>query len=259
MTAPANERNCDACAPLIDDFADGALDVAARDRFERHLSTCPHCQRVAADLSKIRQVAGALPARSPRADAWQRIARELSRELPSTQPTPAPARTAWRVWLAAAAVIVLAVASTVWFVRPPAAPTGPDQAAAPAHSIQPVAPVHPAPGNLVRSIDEELRAAELHYEKAITGLEQIANADQSALDPELAATLQKNLGVIDRAINDSRTAIKAQPTSALAQDSLFEALRRKVALLEETITLISVMRKGDYAGAAKVIQGLRKS
>jgi hypothetical protein len=258
MTTSAHEHGCDAYAPLMDDFVDGALDVAVRGRFELHLSACPLCQRVAADLAQIRQVAGALPPRSPRADAWQRIAHELSREPRFAQPTPAPLRTSWRVWLAAAAVIVLATASTVWFVRQSAVPTAPQQAAAPAQPTPSAAPVHPAPDNLVRNIDEELRAAELHYEKAITGLEQIAKAEQSALDPELAATLQKNLGVIDQAIKESRTAIKSQPASALAQDSLFEALRRKVALLEDTITLISVMRQGDEAGTARAIKGLSK-
>ena len=113
--------------------------------------------------------------------------------------------------------------------------------------------------DVVRSIDEELKAAESHYEKAIAGLEQIAKTEQNQLDPALAATLQKNMGVIDQAIRDSRSALQTQPASQLAQDSLFEALQRKVSLLEDTIGLINVMRKGDQAGTAKIVQGISKS
>ena len=94
---------------------------------------------------------------------------------------------------------------------------------------------------------------------AIAGLEQVVKGGEGALDPALAATLQKNLGVIDQAISESREAIKAQPNSQLAQTSLFEALRQKVALLEDTVALINVMRKGDQAGAAKILGGLSKS
>ncbi len=110
----------------------------------------------------------------------------------------------------------------------------------------------------VQSVEMELRLAEQHYEKAIAGLEQIANAEQSSLDPQVAAVLQKNLGIIDQAIRDSRVALQSQPTNQVAQASLFEAFRRKVALLQDTITLINEMRKGDQAGAAKALQNLNK-
>ena len=45
--------------------------------------------------------------------------------------------------------------------------------------------------------------------------------------------------------------------SALA--SLFDALRRKVALLQDTIALMNEMRKGNSAGAAQIVDGLNKS
>ncbi len=87
----------------------------------------------------------------------------------------------------------------------------------------------------------------------------MANASDSPLDPELMTTLKANLGVIDQAINDSRTALKAQPANQLAQESLFEAFRRKVALLQDTIALMNEMRKGNQAGAARVAESLNKS
>jgi hypothetical protein len=104
-----------------------------------------------------------------------------------------------------------------------------------------------------------LRIADEHYVQAIAGLEQVVQTQQAALDPAVAATLQKNLGVIDEAIRESREAIRAQPNSQVVQISLFEALRQKVALLEDTVALINVMRKGDQAGAAQILGRPSKS
>ena len=71
--------------------------------------------------------------------------------------------------------------------------------------------------------------------------------------------LQKNLQVIDSAISESRAALRAEPQSPAARDSLFDALRRKVGLLQDTIALMNEMRKGNAAGAAQIIEGGRKS
>jgi hypothetical protein len=109
---------------------------------------------------------------------------------------------------------------------------------------------------LVESVEAELRLAELHYENAITGLEQIAKVQNEALDPQLAATLQENLAVIDRAIAESRAALRTEPGSWLVQESLFEALRRKVSLLGDTIALVNEMRKGNQLEAARIVEQL---
>jgi hypothetical protein len=114
------------------------------------------------------------------------------------------------------------------------------------------------PADVVASVQVELEAAEAHYEKAIQGLEQIAQSERSALDPQVAAVLQKNLQVIDQAIGESRAALQQQPASAHAQDSLFDAMRSKVALLQQTVELINEMRKGNQAEAGRLIQGLNQ-
>lgn len=261
MTAQIPGRACDEYWERINDYVDGALNEADQGEVARHLDGCPACTQAVADLGQMRRAAQTLPPRRPRADAWQRIAAELSRELPVT-PAAAPAFwTRQRLGWAAAAVLVLAVASSLWFVLQPSRTPGSQQAASGAvpGTAPAAAAVNPAPTDLVKNIDDELKAAESHYEKAISGLEQIAKSDQNQLDPALAATLQKNLGVIDQAIRDSRTALQAQPANQLAQDSLFEALQRKVSLLEDTISLINVMRKGDQAGTARIVQGTTKS
>jgi hypothetical protein len=116
----------------------------------------------------------------------------------------------------------------------------------------------------VESVEAEFRLAEQHYQNAIAKLEQAARLDQAGrdentLDPQTAAMLQKNLQVIDQAISESREAVRSEPLSAAARDSLFDALRRKVALLQDTIALMNEMRKGNSAGAAQIVDGLNKS
>ena len=97
----------------------------------------------------------------------------------------------------------------------------------------------------------EFEAAEKHYQKAIDDLQTIANKDTGELDPQVAAVLQKNLTVIDQAISESRDALRSQPASANAQNGLFDALRTKVALLQQTVELINEMRKGNQAEAGR--------
>jgi hypothetical protein len=79
------------------------------------------------------------------------------------------------------------------------------------------------------------------------------------VDPQLAATLQKNLQLIDQAIGESRAALAREPASTPAQQSLFEAFRTKIAFLQDTIALINEMRKGNEAEAARIAEGLKKS
>ena len=109
-----------------------------------------------------------------------------------------------------------------------------------------------------QTIEAELRAAEEHYDKAIKGLEQIANSEKGALDTQTAATLQKNLAVIDQAISESRAAVRMQPTNEPAQQSLLENFKAKLALLQDTVALINEMRKGNEAGAARIGSGLSR-
>jgi hypothetical protein len=113
--------------------------------------------------------------------------------------------------------------------------------------------------NPVESVEAELQLAADHYEKAITALERAANQADSPLDPELTATLRKNLEVIDRAITESRGALQNEPDNRVAQESLLDAFRRKLALLQDTVALMNEMRKGNQAGAARIVEGMNKS
>jgi len=57
---------------------------------------------------------------------------------------------------------------------------------------------------------------------------------RDGLDPQTSDALQNNLAAIDAAIGESRAALVAEPQSEVAQQSLLEGLKTKVALLQTT-------------------------
>jgi anti-sigma factor ChrR (cupin superfamily) len=230
----------------LNDYVDGSLGPVERHGVDQHLAACAACRQLVEDLRAILRTAGELELREPPVRAWSRLERAIKMENQAPYPVSAPAtrkRATAPVlaWLAAAAAIVLATAVGLRYApgRTPGAP-----------------PV--AAGGAVQSIETELRQAESHYENAIKGLEAIANTEQSELDPRTAATLQKNLAVIDQAISESRAAVRSQPASEPAQQSLIEGFKTKIGLLQDTVALINEMRKGNEAGAARIASGLKQ-
>ena len=115
-----------------------------------------------------------------------------------------------------------------------------------------------AAGGTGDSAVDAVRHAEGEYIQAISGLEAITSTAADTLDPETADVLKANLTVIDQAIGESRAALKTEPESQLAITSLFEALRSKVALLQDMVALINEMRQGNAEGAARIASGLNQ-
>jgi anti-sigma factor RsiW len=247
----------------IQELIDGTIGAIRRAELERHLAECAECRSFLADMEAIRQTAGALDPLEPPDGVWLQIAGRLRQEG-RVQPPPArPQRSPRYAMLAIAATLVLAVGGSIvallthYRSNTAAPPTAATTAA--------TTPSGTANADLaVESVEAEFRLAEQHYQNAIAKLEQAARLDQAArdgntLDAQTAAMLQKNLQVIDQAIAESREAVRSEPLSAAARDSLFDALRRKVALLQDTIALMNEMRKGNSAGAAQIVDGLNKS
>ena len=249
--------NCDAYRDRIDELVDGTLDGAARRDLDAHLATCAGCRALAEDLFAIRRAAGHLPPLTPPDRVWQQIAPRVVAPI-AAAPSPAAVPN-WRerlaVPLAIAAVLLAAVAITSvmrqW--RNPSAPSQTPSAATTA-----AAPGSDATAAELKSLQNELEQAQAHFENAIQKLDALAK-DQRALDPQVAANLQKAQLDIDQSIDESRAALKVNPANERAQESLFDAFRTKISLLQDTISLINEMRKGNQAEAARIADGLNKS
>ena len=254
--------NCDRCHDRIDDYVDGTLEPEVRADVEQHLATCPACRTMADDFRAIRVAATGLERHTPPAHVWTKLSAALDAERPPSRfarrrPGARPSSvgrlfTGGFFWqpLAIAATLLLIVGGTSWIVWQQLSVDRPSTTAnAPAPASNP---------ELTQSVETELRLAEEHYQRAIAGLEQITKAESAQLDPQVASVLQKNIAVIDQAIAESRAALQTQPTSDVARESLFEALRNKVNLLQGTVGLINEMRKGNQEGAARIVSGLNQ-
>jgi hypothetical protein len=263
MTTP-----CEAYSASIGELADGTLAEPERGRVEAHLDQCAACRGLLADLASLRREANRLPRREPPAALWTRIEAGLRAQGVANTDRDGPGNAGLKTgvsrhvinprWLAAAAALLLVITGAVVTIQRMERPAPPSTATT--QSTQPAsAASNPEPSDLVESVEADLRAAEQHYERAIAGLEKIATADERALDPQVAATLKKNLEIIDGAIAESRQALRSEPQSAPARESLFEALRRKMSLLQDTIALMNEMRKGNQAGTSQILESLQKS
>ena len=247
--------HCKQYRDVVQELVDGTLGPVRRAELQTHLDHCDDCRALVSDLEKIRQAAGALPQPQPPQHVWLQIAGRLHQEGRVT--AAAPARGRHLALLAIAAALVLAVGASIYILLPLR-----NQGAA-TQSAQ--GPGQAAPGgnaggsDTVQSIADDLQIAQQHYQSAIDKLQRAADLNDGTIDAETAAVLQKNLQVIDGAISESRAALKTDPQSAPARDSLFEALRQKVTLLQDTIALMNELRKGNSAGAAQIIDGANKS
>jgi len=231
--------NCELYDDVLDDYVDGVRAAAQPGNarlaaFEAHLPGCGRCQSLVADFTSIRRTAADLDEMIPPPRLWAKVATSIEAEgaKPWWHQTFAGAFSVW-VPVAAAASIALLVAGVIWFSK--AAPTPPQVASATTAAEPALVPV------------------EQRYDDTIAGLQQLADAQRPSLDPKTLAVLQQNLAVVDRAISESRAALSNEPGSALAQESLIDALDTKVALLQDTVALASedVDVPNDAANTAK--------
>lgn len=249
--------NCARHRQAIQELLDGALGPIHRAELEAHVAVCASCRALLQDLQQIHGTAATLAELPPPPGVWLQIAGRLRQEGRAVPPPPVVrARSSRTAILAIAAGLVAVVGASLVSLLPYLTNGGPTQAPAdPA-----VASATEAPGGAPpQSIEDHFRIAEQHMQAGIGKLEEAAKADESVIDAQTAAMLRKNLEMIDQAIAESRAALKAEPQSTIARDSLFNALRRKLALLQDTVALMNEMRKGDAAGAAQLIEGVNKS
>ena len=232
---------CEEVQSQLSLLVDGQLPERGTQGLVRsHLETCAACRGALQDLERLRRAAAALGPMTPPDHVWLEVAGQMRL---SPAPTPevaepvrrARARAAIVQWIGLAAALVIATLGYYGLQRAAGGDT-------PAGNVQ--------PAGTVEAVAEELRLATEHYENAVAELEALAKADASTLDPDVAATLRQNIQTIDVAIAESRTALSKNPGSEPARASLFEALRRKVGVLQATVTLMNEMRKGNQAGAA---------
>ena len=241
-------KPCEQYLGDINELIEGTLHPIRRAALEDHLEGCESCRGLVADLRAIAAAAGSVPPLQPPDRTWMQIAGRLRQEgrVSAGLGGALPRRNYTVVALAAALVIAVGASLVVLIPRDRPATTAATQSPADQHAAT---ESNAAQADAVQTADSELTLAGEHLQNA---LDQAAK--RGDLDPDTASVLQKNYVLITQAIDESRAALKSNPESVPARESLYEGLRQKIQFLQDTIALMNHMRKGDAAGAAEIVE-----
>ena len=226
--------NCDNYQVLLSEFIDGSLRGRDHVRLERHLDDCLDCSEVRRDLSAIvgfcHEHRGEYDAPPNDRALWLRIRNVVENESAAT---PAKAKSAgaggWlrfahRTWeltlpqLAAsvAAIVVIVSLATVFGVRRLQSPsdivlTGP-----------------PSPAANISLVKDRIR----QQQQVIDYWNQRVELNRVRWSPQMRDTFDRNMQVIDTAVNDSLRELSKNPHDEVSEEVLNSALNDKVELLK---------------------------
>ena len=253
MTTPIREMNCDQFADTLADFLEREVPEGTRAAMESHALGCVDCGPLLADLRKLRVDSANLGELVPSRDLWAGVAERIETRVvaigPVGQRARGPVGLPRSVWYGLAAAGLVAITATITHqvtkrtlvipqtvaVSTPAEPiatltspaAGP-QASRPAGQQAEKGQQASRPtGQLVANKP----TAEQTYSSEITRLHKILDGRKNDLDSATVSVLEKNLKIIDNAIEQCRLALKKDPASTYLNESLNDALDNKVQLL----------------------------
>ncbi|MEN3336642.1 MAG: hypothetical protein V7647_318 [Acidobacteriota bacterium] len=223
----------DAFTSRLSDYVDDEIDRAERREIEAHLANCAECRQIVEELRAVVAHAASLDAVQPERDLWPGIAPRLSagpaagarlftrllsaRRFSFTLPQIA----------AAALAIMLLSGGVVWMAR----------SGDPRADFEPLSAQSTRAG--ARPAIAPVERADTPYDQAVTDLEGALQAGRTRLDPGTVRILEENLASIDRAIDQSRRALAADPANLFLNSHLAAARHRKLALLRRASALAS--------------------
>ena len=268
----SSNMTCDAFDTALPDYLEGTLDDSRRASVERHLSECVRCTSLLRDIENISKQAAALPDMVPSRDLWQGIEARIAAPVIPLAARPERQRRVVPAWMGvAAAALVVSTAGITYTLTarsfgaaqtPSIAPSVPrDTQAQPNTGEIPTPPVDnggagtqfvpatsaaksgvpdrpPTSASFVNKSPETDRAhSDLVYGREIDMLQNIVSQRRTQLDSSTVAIIEKNLKIIDHAIEQSRAALAKDPASRMLDQQLTHALDKKVELLRTAAML----------------------
>ena len=228
--------NCEKYQDLLSDFIDGSLTPEDHSSVERHLSICVACAEVRNDFYAIvgfcREHRGEYDAVPNERALWLRISNTIEAEAVIPSRANIPASAGWwfrlmnRSWqlsfpqLAASAAVIILVVSlgTVFSVRHLTSPSG---------SGFQASGLTLASGGL--PVEDRYR----QQQQVIAYWNQRVELNKARWNPQMRETFDRNMSVIDTAVNDSMRQLKQNPHDEVSEEILNGALTDKVELLKE--------------------------
>ncbi|MGH7620545.1 MAG: hypothetical protein ACREPM_25295 [Gemmatimonadaceae bacterium] len=237
MTIPS--ITCEVFAARLADFLEQGASDPMRAALETHAARCADCGALLADLRELRVNAAALAPLAPEHDLWAGIAARI--ETPVVEITPAGPLDAStgrrtprmnRVWTGLAAAGLVAVTATVTYQV-----TKSSVAVATPRTVAAAAPVTSDTPAALTNV--ALTPEQKTYDAEIARLRAIVTERRPMLDTATIRVIDRNLMIIDSAIEQCRQALVKDPASRFLMQSLNDALDSKVQLLKAAVTLPS--------------------
>ena len=183
----------------LNEYVDGTLAADARALVEAHLARCAACREAVAELRGLVDGARGLPrAIEPGSELWTGIAGRIGKRETGN------GKRWWGGALAAAATVILAFAL---------------------YRLLPTSTVLSPPAG------DSWAAVQVDYARATDDLAAAFATERDRLEPATLALLERNLGVIDAAIRESRGALARDPGNVELRGLFAAAARQKVELL----------------------------
>ena len=210
----------------LSEYLDGDLTPAERTALEAHLAACGPCRGTLDELRRVVARARALDDRPPAADLWPGIAEHIGVvSLAARRERRRLSFTVPQLVAASIVLVLLTAGSARVLFRNRATP-----------AVQ---------GTISRMIvdvsplDARTAASDARTAASVAELEQTLARNRSQLDTATVRVIEKNLGIIDRAIRDAQSALAADPRNPYLNQHLAQETRRKLELLRQAATLAS--------------------
>jgi hypothetical protein len=231
--------NCEKCQDLIGDFLDGALSHEEQAKLSLHLEECLGCVDVRNDLQAIvgfcRANRGEYSAPPNEKALWLRI-RNMIEAGASNSVSVSARKNSWTNWIsrswelsfpqlaasAAAIVLIVSLSTVVGLRRWQSGDAG----------------VRGSGGNAGFGVAvANVRDRVAQQQQLISYWNQRVEFNKARWNPEMRETFDRNLKVIDQAVNESLDALTLDPHDEVSEEMLNAALNEKLSLLKEFAAL----------------------
>jgi hypothetical protein len=231
--------NCEQYQDVLSDFIDGSLAPEDHNSVAAHLSVCGDCAAARNDVGAIvgfyHEHRGEYDSVPNERALWLRISNMIEMESPNVSRTAIPGNAGWwfrlmnRSWqlsfpqLAAAAVAIIIVVSIFTVVG--------------LRGLNFNGSGVRTAGLTLPSTDGAVKERFRQQQQVIAYWNERVELNKARWNPQMRETFDKNMSVIDTAVNDSMRQLTQNPHDEVSEEILNAALNDKVELLREFAAL----------------------